>query len=166
MKSVSFRKDLVGVQDELLRFAYKLTTDREEANDLLQETSLKALDNEDKYMPDTNFKGWMYTIMRNLFINNYRRSVRELNFLDSNFTDYAQIQVAKDDDKFEETYDLKLLYRIINKLPDDTKQPFMMFVSGLKYKEIAEKMDLPIGTIKSRLHFARKKLQKDLRDFS
>ena len=166
MKSLSFRKDLVGVQEELLRFAYKLTTDREEANDLLQETSLKALDNEDKYMPDTNFKGWMYTIMRNLFINNYRRSVRELNFLDSNFTDYAQIQVAKDDDKFEETYDLKLLYRIINKLPDDTKQPFMMFVSGLKYKEIAEKMDLPIGTIKSRLHFARKKLQKDLRDFS
>ena len=72
MKSLSFRKDLVGVQDELLRFAYKLTTDREEANDLLQETSLKALDNEDKYTPDTNFKGWMYTIMRNIFINNYR----------------------------------------------------------------------------------------------
>ena len=71
MKSLSFRKDLVGVQDELLRFAYKLTTDREEANDLLQETSLKALDNEDKYTPDTNFKGWMYTIMRNIFINNY-----------------------------------------------------------------------------------------------
>ncbi len=66
MKSLSFRKDLVGVQDELLRFAYKLTTDREEANDLLQETSLKALDNEDKYTPDTNFKGWMYTIMRNI----------------------------------------------------------------------------------------------------
>lgn len=56
MKSLSFRKDLVGVQEELFRFAYKLTTDREEANDLLQETSLKALDNEDKYMPDTNLK--------------------------------------------------------------------------------------------------------------
>ena len=76
MKSLSFRKDLVGVQEELLRFAYKLTTDREEANDLLQETSLKALDNEDKYMPDTNFKGWMYTIMRNIFINNYRKIER------------------------------------------------------------------------------------------
>ena len=73
-ESVSFRKDLVGVQDESLRFAYKLTTDREEANDLLQETSLKALDNEDKYMPDTNFKGWMYTIMRNIFINNIPQS--------------------------------------------------------------------------------------------
>ena len=165
MKTVDFTQHLLNVQSELFRFAFKLTADREEANDLLQ-TSLKALDNEEKFTPDTNFKGWMYTIMRNLFINNYRRSVRELNFLDSNFTDYAQIQVAKDDDKFEETYDLKLLYRIINKLPDDTKQPFMMFVSGLKYKEIAEKMDLPIGTIKSRLHFARKKLQKDLRDFS
>ena len=80
MKSLSFRKDLVGVQDELLRFAYKLTTDREEANDLLQETSLKALDNEDKYTPDTNFKGWMYTIMRNIFINNYRKVVRDQTF--------------------------------------------------------------------------------------
>ena len=64
MKSLSFKKDLIGVQEELLRFAYKLTANREEANDLLQETSLKALDNEDKYIPDTNFKGWMYTIMR------------------------------------------------------------------------------------------------------
>lgn len=59
MKSLSFRKDLIGVQEELLRFAYKLTANREEANDLLQETSLKALDNEDKFMPDTNFKGWI-----------------------------------------------------------------------------------------------------------
>ena len=77
MNTYSFRKDLISVQEELLRFAYKLTADKEEANDLLQETSLKALDNEDKYMPDTNFKGWMYTIMRNIFINNYRRIVRE-----------------------------------------------------------------------------------------
>ena len=82
MKSLSFRKDLVGVQEELLRFAYKLTTDREEANDLLQETSLKALDNEDKYTPDTNFKGWMYTIMRNIFINNNRKVVRDQTFVD------------------------------------------------------------------------------------
>ena len=70
--SITFQKELIGVQDDLLRFAYKLTSDHEEANDLLQETSLKALDNEDKYAPDTNFKGWMYTIMRNAFINNCR----------------------------------------------------------------------------------------------
>ena len=82
MSTYSFRKDLLAVQEELLRFAYKLTADREEANDLLQETSLKALDNEDKYEPDTNFKGWMYTIMRNIFINNYRKVVREQTFVD------------------------------------------------------------------------------------
>ena len=82
MKSLSFKKDLIGVQEELLRFAYKLTANREEANDLLQETSLKALDNEDKYIPDTNFKGWMYTIMRNIFINNYRKIVRDQTFVD------------------------------------------------------------------------------------
>ena len=63
MNSISFKKNLLSVQEELLRFAYKLTADREEANDLLQETSLKALDNEDKYIPDTNFKGWMYTCL-------------------------------------------------------------------------------------------------------
>ena len=76
MNNRTFTQDLLGVQNDLLRFAYKLTSDREEANDLLQETSLKALDNEEKYTPDTNFKGWIYTIMRNIFINNYRKVVR------------------------------------------------------------------------------------------
>ena len=83
MNSVTFAKELAGVQDELLRFAYKLTTDHDEAHDLRQETSLKALDNEDKYEPDTNFMGWTYTIMRNIFINNYRRNVREQTFVDT-----------------------------------------------------------------------------------
>ena len=142
MENSKIINKIVAMQPELMSFAFKLTANQDSANDLVQDSILKALDNTQKFIRQENFKGWMYTIMRNLFINNYRRSVRELNFLDSNFTDYAQIQVAKDDDKFEETYDLKLLYRIINKLPDDTKQPFMMFVSGLKYKEIAEKNGL------------------------
>ena len=82
MKNFTFRKELVEAQDELLRFAYKLTMDIDEANDLLQETSLKALDNEDKYISDTNFRGWMYTIMRNVFINNYRKVIRNQTFVD------------------------------------------------------------------------------------
>ena len=68
MRTANFAQDLLSVQTELLNFAYKLTADREEANDLLQETSLKALDNEEKYTAETNFKGWVYTIMRNIFI--------------------------------------------------------------------------------------------------
>ena len=78
----NFAQNLLSMQSELHRFALKLTADAEDANDLLQETSLKALDNEEKYTPDTNFKGWMYTIMRNIFINNYRKTVRDQTFVD------------------------------------------------------------------------------------
>ena len=132
MKSLSFKKDLIGVQEELLRFAYKLTANREEANDLLQETSLKALDNEDKYIPDTNFKGWMYTIMRNIFINNYRKIVRDQTFVDQ--TDNLYHLNLPQDSGFESTegaYDLKEMRRIVNALPKEYKVPFSMHVSGL-----------------------------------
>ena len=159
MNTYSFRKDLLAVQEELLRFAYKLTADREEANDLLQETSLKALDNEDKYEPDTNFKGWMYTIMRNIFINNYRKIVREQTFVDQ--TDNLYHLSMPQDSGFASTegaYDL-------NSLPRDYKVPFSMHVSGFKYREIAERLGLPLGTVKSRIFFTRQKLQEELKDF-
>ena len=166
MKSLSFRKDLIGIQEELLRFAYKLTANREEANDLLQETSLKALDNEDKYIPDTNFKGWMYTIMRNIFINNYRKIVREQTFVDQ--TDNLYHLSMPQDSGFASTegaYDLKEMHRIVNSLPRDYKEPFSMHVSGFKYREIAERLGLPLGTVKSRIFFTRQKLQEELKDF-
>lgn len=165
--SITFQKDLIGVQDDLLRFAYKLTSDREEANDLLQETSLKALDNEDKYAPDTNFKGWMYTIMRNIFINNYRRSLRQVDMNDAAYRLYSQnLTDGEEGMRFENIYDLKELYKVIHAVPEDLKKPFLLFVAGFKYREIAEKMNLPVGTIKSRLFLIRKRLQEDLKDFS
>ena len=167
MKSLSFRKDLIGVQEELLRFAYKLTANREEANDLLQETSLKALDNEEKYIPDTNFKGWMYTIMRNIFVNNYRRTVREMNLIDDTYSINQQSLIEDEEgDRFEFAYDMKQLYRVIHSIPEDMKVPFQMFVAGFKYREIAEKLGLPMGTVKSRLFFIRKRLKEELKDFS
>lgn len=166
MNSVSFKKNLLGVQEELLRFAYKLTADREEANDLLQETSLKALDNEDKYIPDTNFKGWMYTIMRNIFINNYRKIVREQTFVDQTDNQY-HLSMPQDSGfaSTEGAYDLKEMHRIVNSLPRDYKVPFSMHVSGFKYREIAERLGLPLGTVKSRIFFTRQKLQEELKDF-
>ena len=163
MKSLSFRKDLVGVQEELLRFAYKLTTDREEANDLLQETSLKALDNEDKYTPDTNFKGWMYTIMRNIFINNYRKIVRDQTFVDTT-DNYYHLNLPQDSgfDSTEGAYDLKEMHRVVNALPKEYKVPFSMHVSGFKYREIAEKLGLPLGTVKSRISRGRNQLKQEI----
>lgn len=166
MNSITFKNELVGVQEELLRFAFKLTADREEANDLLQETSLKALDNEDKYTPETNFKGWIYTIMRNIFINNYRRVVREQTFVDQTENLY-HLSTPRDEaqDYTESAYDLKEMRRIVNSLPREYKVPFSMHVAGFKYREIAEKLGLPIGTVKSRIFFTRQKLQHELKDF-
>lgn len=78
----SFKERLIGLQGNLLSFAYQLTTNREQAEDLLQDTTLKALDNEDKYVDNVNFKGWIFTIMRNIFINNYRQTVRKATVID------------------------------------------------------------------------------------
>ena len=162
----SFAQNLLGMQSELRRFALKLTADPEDANDLLQETSLKALDNEDKYTPDTNFKGWMYTIMRNIFINNYRKTVRDQTFVDQ--TENLYHLNLPQDSGFESTegnYDLKEIRKIVHELPKEYRVPFSMYVSGFKYREIAEKLGLPIGTVKSRIFFTRQRLQKDLKDF-
>lgn len=166
MKTIDFANDLLAIQGELLRFAYKLTANREEANDLLQETSLKALDNEDKYIPDTNFKGWMYTIMRNIFINNYRKVVRDQTFVDQTDNLYhLSLPQESGFDSTESRYDLKEMHRIVNALPKEYKVPFSMHVSGFKYREIADKLNLPLGTVKSRIFFTRQKLQEELKDF-
>ena len=164
--TTAFEQNLIGMQAELRRFALKLTSDSEDADDLLQETSLKALDNEDKYTPDTNFKGWMYTIMRNIFINNYRKTVRDQTFVDQ--TDNLYHLNLPQDSGFESTegnYDLKEIRKIVNSLPKEYRVPFSMYVSGFKYREIAVKLALPIGTVKSRIYFTRQRLQKELKDF-
>lgn len=154
------------MQSELQRFAFKLTADKEEANDLLQDTSLKALENIDKYTPDTNFKAWLYTIMRNIFINNYRKVVREQTFVDytDNLYNIDSTQLTKDSIT-ENDYDRKELYRAVKSLPDNYRVPFSMFVSGFKYREIATKLSLPLGTVKSRIFFTRRILQEELKDF-
>ncbi len=154
------------MESELRHFAFKLTANQDSANDLVQECMLKALDNKEKFVHTQNFKGWMYTIMRNLFINNYRRAIRETSMIDDNYTISQQSMIeAEDADRFEYVYDLKELHKVINAVPESMRKPFLMYVSGFKYTEIAEKMGLPVGTIKSRLFFVRKRLQKDLKDF-
>lgn len=166
MSTATFATELVGVQDELLRFAYKLTADRDEANDLLQDTSLKALDNEEKYEPATNFKGWIYTIMRNIFINNYRRIVREQTFIDATEHQYyLNTPYGEAFDSTESTYNLKEMHRIVNSLPKEYRVPFSMHIAGFKYREIAEKLNIPLGTVKSRIFFTRQRLQQALKDF-
>ena len=166
MRTATFTKEIVGIQEELRGFALKLTADYEDANDLLQETTLKALVGEEKYEAETNFKGWIFTIMRNLFINNYRKALRDQTYVDK--TDnhyYLNSGIALEADSLEGAYDAKELRKIVGRLPKEYRVPFSMFVAGFKYREIAEKLNLPMGTVKSRIHFTRQKLQEELKDF-
>lgn len=164
--TATFTQNILSMQNELRSFAMKLTCDYEDANDLLQDTTLKALDNEDKYEQETNFKGWIYTIMRNIFINNYRKNLRDQTFVDK--TDNQYFLNSSSDlavDSMESAYDVKEMNRMVNSMSKEYRIPFSMFVAGFKYREIAEKLDLPIGTVKSRIFFTRQKLQTALKDF-
>jgi RNA polymerase sigma-70 factor (ECF subfamily) len=166
MANTNFKEELIKAQDDLSRYAFKLTSDREEANDLLQDTLLKALDNEEKYLPDTNFKAWVYTIMKNIFINNYRKVIRDQTFIDKTENNH-HINSSQDStsDYSECSYDCKEIYRLLNSLSDEYRIPFTMHIAGFKYREIAIKLDLPLGTVKSRIFFTRQKLQEIFKDF-
>ena len=162
----SFQTRLLGLQNNLLNFAYQLTSNREQAQDLLQDTTLKALDNEDKYVDNVNFKGWIFTIMRNIFINNYRQNVRKATVIDQT-EDLYHLNISQDSGLStpEGSYAVKEISVALNSFSDDYRIPFNMFVAGYKYNEIAEAMNLPLGTVKSRIFFARKPLRKQLKDY-
>jgi len=162
----SFQDRIINLQDNLLSFAYQLTTNREQAQDLLQDTTLKALDNEDKYVDNVNFKGWIFTIMRNIFINNYRQSVRKATVIDQT-EDLYHLNICQDSGLAtpEGSYAVKEISMALNSFSEDYRIPFNMFVSGYKYNEIAKKLNLPLGTVKSRIFFARKRLREQLKDY-
>ena len=166
MNSLKFQDRLLGLQDNLLNFAYMLTANREEAKDLLQDTTLKALDNEDKYIDNVNFKGWVFTIMRNIFINNYRRVVRNQTIIDQT-EDLYHLNLPQDSGfaSPEGSFTVKEITTAINSFSEEYRIPFSMHVAGYKYNEIAEKMDLTWGTVKSRIFFARQRLQEMLKDY-
>lgn len=162
----SFKSRLLGLQSNLLSFAYQLTTNHEAAQDLLQDTTLKALDNESKYVDNVNFKGWIFTIMRNIFINNYRQTVRKATVIDQT-EDLYHINICQDSglDTPDGSIAVQEISNAINAFSDDYRIPFSMHVAGYKYQEIADKMQLPLGTVKSRIFFARQKLQGMFKDY-
>ncbi|MDE6341364.1 MAG: RNA polymerase sigma factor [Muribaculaceae bacterium] len=159
----NFRNNLLNLQQNLMSFAYQLTSDRDAAADLLQDTTLKALDNEDKYTAETNFKGWVFTIMRNIFINNYRRQVRQATIVDTT-EDLYLLNTAEESSlqNPEGSLAVKEINAVLATFDDDFRVPFNMHVAGYKYSEIAEELNLPVGTVKSRIFFARKRLREQL----
>ena len=165
MNTLQFQKKILNVQDNMFNFAMLLTGNRNDANDLLQETTLKVLANEEKYIDNTNFKGWVLTIMRNLFINNYRRTIRTQTLIVQT-EDLYHLNLPQDSgfESPECSYTIKEITGAINRLNSDLRIPFSLFLAGYRYNEIAHKLVLPLGTVKSRIFLARQELQKNLRD--
>ncbi len=162
----SLKERIVNIQSNLLNFAYQLTSNKEDAEDLLQDTTLKALNNADKFVDNVNFKGWIFTIMRNIFINNYRQSVRQATIIDSTIDLYhLNLPQKSGFDSPEGSYSVKEIIKTIDLFCDEYRVPFSLHVAGYKYSEISEMLNLPIGTVKSRIFFARKRMQKALKDY-
>lgn len=152
---------LENINNTLRAFSLKLTGDDNDAEDLYQDTALKIITNADKFRQDTNFKAWAITIMRNIFINNYRKKVRRNTIIDqtpNNFYLNSGTTVVTNDGELNIA--MKELTGMVDKLPESFRTPFMMAYHGYKYDEIAEQLEAPLGTVKSRIFFARKKLQQ------
>src|SRR5258705_1696962 len=163
MPSLEFNEILLGNADFLKPFAINLTRDTEAANDLYQETLYKALSNQEKYHAGTNVKAWLFTIMRNIFINDYRRKSRQKTILDSTPNDYlVNLKQATISNAAESELRVKEINKAIRQLPEIFKTPFLLYFDGYKYNEIAAMMKEPLGTIKSRIHFARKLLKEQV----
>ena len=163
MSVLEFEELLVDNSDFLKPFAVNLTRDNEAAKDLYQETLYKALANQEKYNAGTNIKAWLFTIMRNIFINNYRRAAKQKTVFDNSANDFLlnnnQVTVAN---VAESNIEMKEIKKAIYNLPEIFKTPFSLYFDGYKYHEIAEALNEPLGTIKSRIHFARKLLKEQI----
>ncbi len=161
MSTTEFTQSLYNLKSSLNAFAYNLTKNQDDAQDLMQETTYRALHNKEKFRPGTNFKAWMFTIMKNIFINNYRKKVKANTIIDS--TDnlfYLNSNKNSVSNQADGNIVMKELQDIIDSLDDAIRIPFLMHFEGYKYQEIAEKFQLPLGTVKSRIFFARKALKE------
>lgn len=164
MSTHEFNLKIQQISQYLHSFALNLTKNSEDAKDLYQETTYRALVNKDKFAPDTNLKAWLFTIMKNIFINNYRKRMKANTIMDSTNNLYFINSGSTEINQGETDIFIKELNSMIDSLDGSLRIPFMMHYEGFKYQEIAEELDLPLGTIKSRIFFARKELKKMIKD--
>jgi RNA polymerase sigma-70 factor (ECF subfamily) len=160
MTSIEFHNQLLNLERSLKKFAYCLTSKQSAANDLVQETFLKVLLNRDKFIINENFKAWAFTIMRNTFINNYRRNSKKYIFYEEiKDSHYRHFNKHHDPNS---AYSVIEITQIIEKLRAIYRVPMEMHIEGFKYKEIADLLGINIGTVKSRIFLSRKQLMDQL----
>lgn len=165
METFDFEQELLAMRHTLRMLAYRLTSDADKADDLLQETMLKALSNKKHYNENTNFGGWVYTIMRHIFINEYRARSRRAMQTDVPDDDSLPVQTAKgmEAEWIEAQFDYKEMRKQICRLPGIYRNTLLMYLDGFKYREIADSTGVSINTVKSRI-FLGKKLLKGILD--
>ena len=167
MTALEFGYKIENLTSSLKPYALKLTKDGEEANDLLQETVFKAFSNRDKFQEGTNLKAWMYTIMRNTFITNYQRMVRRNTFIDTTENNhFLNSSSTIIENKAKGDFVMNDINAAIEGLKEMYKVPFTLYFRGFKYHEIADRLSIPIGTVKNRIHIARKELKKGLKVYA
>lgn len=160
MSPTEFQESIIDLKTPLKAFALNLTCDRDDALDLVQETYFRALSNQEKFHEGTNLKAWLLTIMKNIFINNYRKTSKRTTVNDVSDNLYLlNAGIETTGNHAEKEFVLSDLMRAIQQLDEEYRKPFIMHYHGYKYEEIAEEMRLPLGTVKSRIFFARKQMK-------
>jgi len=163
MSTLEFSNKFDALTGSLNSFAYNLTKNDEDAKDLYQETAFRAMTNREKFQPGTNLKAWLFTIMKNIFINNYRKKVKRNTIVDSTdnmyFINSGSVIISNEAGS---NILMQELERMISELEDNIKIPFLKHYEGFKYQEIADELELPLGTVKSRIFFARKALKEKI----
>ncbi len=164
MNTIEFNSMVTRQASSLKMYALHFTHDADDANDLVQDTMLKAITYYNKFKEGTNLKGWLYTIMKNTFINNYRRFVKISSFvIKSDDISSANLMFSATKNDGEPKFVMEDIKKALGKLPDEYYNPFTMHFEGHKYHEIAMQLEIPIGTVKTRIHIARKLLKKSLK---
>ncbi|MFD2598566.1 RNA polymerase sigma factor [Sphingobacterium corticis] len=167
MNKLDFNTLVVQHSDSLKSYARNFTKDGDDANDLVQDTLLKAVTYFKNFREGTNLKGWLYTIMKNTFINNYRRVVKTNSFITKEEEiSNANLVVSATHNKGVNKFMMEDINSALGKLSEDYYVPFTMYYEGYKYHEIADHLAIPIGTVKTRIHVARKAMKKTLHAYS
>ncbi len=165
MNATDFNQAVIGVYPSLQPYAIRLTRDMQDAMDLVQDTVVKAFTNRDKYRHDSNLKAWLLTMMRNIFINGYRKRSRRNTVVDNSENGYLLASSALVDNEAFANFARADIDRAIKQIPYEYRRPITMRYEGYKYQEIADEMKVPLGTIKSRIFLARKRLTELLQAY-
>lgn len=166
MTKIEFNTLVMRQASSLKMYALHFTHDTDDANDLVQDTMLKAITYYNKFKEGTNLKGWLYTIMKNTFINNYRRFVKINTFVTkTDEISSSQLSFSATVNDGEPKFVMEDIKKALSKLQKEYYIPFTMYFEGYKYHEIADHLTIPIGTVKTRIHVARKLLKKSLKAY-